>query len=764
MKKILLPGIILIILVAIFYFIQKGTNPENSESLNITYPFNNSVFPADIIAPTFNWLDNNMDVTKWHVSVSVSDSVLIKDIETSNKNWHPSTEEWNMMIDKSIGKEITVTVKGINRQVVSQAKVTIQIINDKVEAPIFFRAVPLPFKFARENLKRVRWYLGDISNETKPHSLLDNIPVCANCHSFTPEGETVAMDVDARDDKGAYTISALQKEILFAEDSIIHWSDYQEGKFTYGLLSRISPNGRYVVSTLHDCEIFIDRKDLEYSQLFFPFKGILVVYDRKEKQYFELNGANDTMLVQSNPCWSPDGKYIYFARARAKHFEESGIHNGSVPKPENAPRYNVFERHYLKRDTLIKFNIYRIPFNKGRGGKAVPVAGASHNGYSNYFPKISPDGKWLVFCRAESFMLLQKDSKLFITPTDGGETRQMTCNTDNMNSWHSWSPNSKWLVFSSKAFGPYTQLFLTHINEDGSDSPPVYLEKFSFNKYANNIPEFVNIRYDKEMKINPTFLSDNDFIVRIGEIKLKDGDIEGAFKAFNKAVKMFPEKSEPYFKRGKISFQKGQIIMAIEDFNRAIKLDRLPEYYTSRGIAYLKLDRIDKVIEDLSVASELDPSSFTPLAYLGVAYTKTDKYAQAIKCLEKAVSLYDQDGYTYYYLGLARYSIEDWDKANQAFTQATHLGIPGSVKNHTYVMRGEARLNIGNYTGAIQDLNTAIKLSPNNPASYYLKGKAQLEAGMRNEALKSLNKAKQLGSVEAKILLRKNTEVDPVIN
>jgi Tol biopolymer transport system component len=61
-------------------------------------------------------------------------------------------------------------------------------------------------------------------------------------------------------------------------------------------------------------------------------------------------------------------------------------------------------------------------------------------------------------------MLLQKDSKLNIVPVDGGEeARQMTCNNTKMNSWHSWSPNGKWLVFASKEFGPYTQLFLTHI-------------------------------------------------------------------------------------------------------------------------------------------------------------------------------------------------------------------------------------------------------------------------------------------------------------
>ena len=111
-----------------------------------------------------------------------------------------------------------------------------------------------------------------------------------------------------------------------------------------------------------------------------------------------------------------------------------------------------------------------FPTTTAQGGKAEPLAGASRNGRSNYFPKYSPDGKWIVFCQASNYMLLQPDSELYIIPAEGGEARRLKCNTARMNSWHSWSPNSRWLVFSSKANSPYTQLFLTHIDERGESS------------------------------------------------------------------------------------------------------------------------------------------------------------------------------------------------------------------------------------------------------------------------------------------------------
>ena len=75
---------------------------------------------------------------------------------------------------------------------------------------------------------------------------------------------------------------------------------------------------------------------------------------------------------------------------------------------------------FLKGGKKFLFDLYRIPFNDGKGGKAEPIAGASNNGMSNYFAKYSPDGKWIVFCKAKSFMLLQPDSELYIIPARRG--------------------------------------------------------------------------------------------------------------------------------------------------------------------------------------------------------------------------------------------------------------------------------------------------------------------------------------------------------
>jgi len=99
-----------------------------------------------------------------------------------------------------------------------------------------------------------------------------------------------------------------------------------------------------------------------------------------------------------------------------------------------------------------------------------------------------------VFTQSKSGIMLQPDSELYIVPAEGGTPRKMNCNRAVLNSWHSFSPNGKWLVFSSKVNSPFTEIFLTHIDENGMDSPPVLLSRFSDDEYAANLPEFVNIK------------------------------------------------------------------------------------------------------------------------------------------------------------------------------------------------------------------------------------------------------------------------------
>ena len=110
---------------------------------------------------------------------------------------------------------------------------------------------------------------------------------------------------------------------------------------------------------------------------------------------------------------------------------------------------------------------------------------------SNDFPKVSPDGRWIVFVQNKNGLLMRPDSRLYIVPFDGGKARLMKCNTWRMNSWHTFSPNGRWLAFSSKARSPYTQLMLTHIDANGNDSPAIIVDNTTA---ANRASEYPGVR------------------------------------------------------------------------------------------------------------------------------------------------------------------------------------------------------------------------------------------------------------------------------
>jgi dipeptidyl aminopeptidase/acylaminoacyl peptidase len=293
------------------------------------------------------------------------------------------------------------------------------------------------------------------------------------------------------EEKGAYLLTELRRNITLDSRKLIDWNDYprNDGLPGSGLFSRLSPDGDYIASTGNDISFLATLSDPYCSQLFFPIQGHLALYSKRDGRMSRLpTGSKDTEIVETDPSWSPDSRYVLFSRTamqRDYYFELGG--------------HVVFSSDGLDLEQLnekypVQFDVYRVPFNAGRGGKAVPLPGASHNGKSNYFARYSPDGRWIVFTQSRSGIAIQPDSTLHIMPAEGGAARILNCNRSRVNSWHTWSPNSRWLAFVSKENMPYSELYLTHIDEYGNDSVPIRLSRLNKPGYAINVPEFADIK------------------------------------------------------------------------------------------------------------------------------------------------------------------------------------------------------------------------------------------------------------------------------
>jgi Tol biopolymer transport system component len=469
-------------------------------ALAITSPLEGAVFPRDIAPPLFRWSVNAPDA-RWRVVVDLAGSGGSISAGCAGLEWRPSTDQWERIKRYSLAADARFSVSALPVRAgegAPAAVVHFRTSPDPVGAPIFYREVPLPVSVAMDNKPKISWRVGDISSTEPPRTVLTGMRTCANCHSFTPDGKTLAMDLDFGTDKGAYAIAPIGQEVKIGRSELITWNDYrrEDGQETLGFSSTISPDGRKVVSTVKETIVLKFLPNPDCSQIFFPIRGILAFYDRQTHDFKSLHGADNPAYVQTNSTFSPDGRWLVFARAKVPDFIPQGLAVEEGLSPAIVDEFADGRRK-------IQFDLYRLPFNDGRGGPAEPVAGASANGRSNFFARFSPDGRWLVFCQAESMMLNRLDSDLFIMPAAGGTPRRLRCNAQGrMNSWHSFSPNGHWLVYASKANGPFTQLWLTHIDEKGNDTPPVMLDRFVTPERAANIPEFVNLAPGQLTAIN----------------------------------------------------------------------------------------------------------------------------------------------------------------------------------------------------------------------------------------------------------------------
>lgn len=612
-----------------------------AQTLTIEYPLDGSIFPPDFTPPTFIWRDDA--ATSWKVRVGdlivdaradkpklgeidprcIAPTNELPKVDERQRVWKPDATIWREMQHRS---PAVIEIAGYrDARQVSRGEVRIEISRDPVGAPIFYRDVPLmPSETQKGVIKPIppkllpyiAWRLRYV-NESSSRVVMEGLHTCANCHSFSRDGKTLGLDLDGpHNDKGLYALVPVRQQTTIRNEDVVSWKSFRgetSNEKRIGFMSQVSPNGRYVI-TATQVEYFVaNYKNYKFLQAFYPTRGILAWYDRETGRMQSLPGADDPRYVQANAVWSPDGQYLVFVRATARD---------SYPEPQ------------------IQYDLYRIPFNGGKGGKAEPIAGASQNGMSNSFPKFSPDGKWIVYVQARNGQLMRPDSQLYIVPAAGGTARRMRCNTPLMNSWHSFSPNGRWMVFSSKSRSPYTQMFLTHIDENGNDSPAILIENSTAANRAVNIPEFVNIQPGQQFAKIDAPASEFYRLYDEAWDFTERGQVDAAIEGWRRALRLDPNDDKANTNIGALLLAKGELEDAAAHFRTALKTN--PDFASARvnlGLILLERGKVDEAAAELKRAVELDPRSVEAHANLGNALLTQRRYAEALAEWKAALTL-----------------------------------------------------------------------------------------------------------------------------
>jgi hypothetical protein len=438
--------------------------------LKIVRPYDGAAFPPNIAPSRISWEDQTDNT--WMVCVRAKGWSSSLQVVTREKEWRPSADIWKAIKQDAGDGWVDVEVRGCSvldgkrlGEGVYVDRIKFRISRYPADPCVVFRMVTPLF----HGLKTPDICYQEIGSLHAKMFLPGKNQYCTNCHSFPANPSLPAKDVNLAIAVREQLVPGKNRRMLGLYDFAT-----RAGK-TMNVNSYFmcwSPDGSKVAVT-GGHEVLVRPMVTLETQQFYVLLADIVIVDTRTLEAAPLPGASEPEYMESFPTWSPDGKTIVFARARELSF------------------YEFSER---------KYDLYQVSYNDGAGGKATPVPGASQNGMSNFAPRYSPDGKWIVFNQAEWGSLVAPSAHLWILSTEEGAVpRKLECNCDAaMDSHHSWSSNSRWLLFASKRDdGIFARLYLSEIDEAGHAAPPVELPTEDDTMMSYNVPE--SLRFQPEI-------------------------------------------------------------------------------------------------------------------------------------------------------------------------------------------------------------------------------------------------------------------------
>ncbi len=375
-------------------------------------------------------------------------------------------KEWHEMLRENPGKRIEVRLQAED----VCADGTVQNLSfhwdvrDSIDPYMVCRLIEPSYQMSNL-LQTIEYDLQDASQRVLFDNRLQTYG-CVNCHTF-PQGDGSHMVYHVRFNRtGTFIVRGDETRRV----------DLKSSRFPMGgVYPAWHPDKNLIAFGTSNAYPFVHSKDIVRRTEVFDSIGDIIVYDLDRNAIFTDSRISSDTVEETFPFWSDDGKFLYLCQ--------------SPNPPRDSAEDDV---DYSKK---IKYDLIRIAFDKSSNtfGEIDTIVDSRITGQTTSFPRISPDGRFLVFCLSDhgTFPIRHPESDLYLVDLQDALLKDsnwiaaskgfMMKKMENVNSrftesFHNFSSNGKWLMFSSKREDNlYSRPYFTYIGSDGSSTKPFLL-------------------------------------------------------------------------------------------------------------------------------------------------------------------------------------------------------------------------------------------------------------------------------------------------
>ncbi|MBI5835215.1 MAG: PD40 domain-containing protein [Armatimonadetes bacterium] len=421
------------------------------------------VLPPNIAAPGLRIHEPG---TAWHVALAGGRRAIWAAGRGRDVCFSPRS--WRRLLAANRGRDLTLTVsvRQPSGQWARYQPLRLAVAAESVDRYLVYRLLTPGYNLVRE----VGCYQRDLTGYGERLVMSGHqVGGCVNCHCFW-QGSGQRFTLQTRStDFGPRTLVVDGRRVTALRQPAGHGTWHPGGKLAVYSVNQVRQMFHVASEETRDA---------------FDLSSGLVLFDSERDQFSTTPALSSPDYLYTYPCWAPDGRTLYYCRAPRTW------PSGELIPP---PGYDQ-----------VRYDLCRITYDPGNGswGQPETVLAARDTGRSQLFPRVSPDGRWLMFCECDysCFPAYRRSSDLGLLDLTTGASVPVAINSDRSESWHGWSRNGRWVVFASKrADGLFTKLYLSYFDTAGRLHPALLLPQrradyYDTLWYSYNVPELVDSR------------------------------------------------------------------------------------------------------------------------------------------------------------------------------------------------------------------------------------------------------------------------------